>query len=78
MPWRQQSSLLLHILRGACFGYKVIDLDAFSTYFQNNYSLVTNGDMRRIVGDSFQCEIVAGLLREMQWPCVHPFGADPK
>ena len=69
-----------YILRGACFGFRVIDPDCVSSYFQSNYSSITRGDTGRVMGERVRDEIAAGLLCVVDTPCkcVHPLGAVPK
>ena len=69
-----------YILRGACFGYRVIDPDCVSVYFQTNYSSITKGEIGIIMGERVKKEIEAGLVTVVDKPCqcVHPLGSVPK
>ena len=69
-----------YILRGACFGFRVIDPDCVSAYNLNNYSSITKGKTGEVMTTRLQAEIEAGLLRVVSEPCicVHPLGSVPK
>ena len=69
-----------YLLRGVCFGFRVIDSDCVSRYWQGNYSSITKGLTGQTMNDRVKKELDAGLLCEVSRPCacVHPFGAVPK
>ena len=69
-----------YVLRGACFGFRVIDQECVSAYTHNNYSSITKGDTGKIMTVRLKNEIAAGLLCVVSSPCtcVHPLGAVPK
>ena len=69
-----------YMLRGAIFGFRVIDPDWVSSYFQNNYSSITKGDMGVEMSARVRAEVEAGLVCVVDEPCVcvHSLGAVPK
>ena len=69
-----------YILRGACFGYRVIDTDCMSSSFQSNYSSITKGETGKLMNDRVSEELAAGLVSIVDVPCisVNPMGLVPK
>ena len=63
-----------YMLRGAIFGFRVLDPDCVSSYFQNNYSSITKGDTGEEMSARVRAKIDAGLLCVVDKPCVciHP------
>ena len=59
-----------YVLRGACFGYRVIDQDCVSAYFKPNYSSITKGVTGEEMGSRVRAEIEAGILSVVPEPCV--------
>ena len=47
---------------GAILGFRVIDADCVSSYFQNNYSSIAKGDTGEEMSARVQAKIEAGLL----------------
>ena len=68
------------ILRGLCFGFKVINSDCVSAYESGNYSSITEGDVGDRMTARLSEEIDAGLVSVVSEPCIciHPFGCVPK
>ena len=48
-----------YILRGACFGFKVIDKDCNNAYHRDNYGSITKGDVGVVMSGRLQVEIDA-------------------
>ena len=69
-----------YVLRGACFGFRVIDPDCVSAYKLDNYLSITKGKIGEVMARRLKTEIEAGLLRIVSEPCtcVHPLGSVPK
>ena len=69
-----------YVLRGVCFGYRVIDSECDSSYDQANYSSITRGDIGKAMTARLEAEIEGGLLTvvEKQCKCTHPLGSVPK
>ena len=69
-----------YILRGACFGFRVIDDDCSSSYSCGNYTSITKDPIGRVMTARLQAEIDNGLLTVMQEGCVctHALGSVPK
>ena len=67
-----------YMMRGVCFGFKVINDGCKSEYSLDNYSSINK------VGNSMQKKLEIELAEEMisvvssECLCVHPFGAIPK
>ena len=58
-------------------GFRVIDLECVSAYFQLNYSSITKGITAETMGVWVRDEIISGLVWGIMEPyvCVHPLGA---
>lgn len=69
-----------YILRGACFGYRVIDSDCGSSYICNNYSSITKQPIGPVMTDRLKLEIEQGLLTvvDTKCDCTHALGSVPK
>ena len=61
-----------YVLRGACFGFRVIDQDCVSSYFPKKYSSITHGDIGVRMVLKVSWEISEGLLKVVDKPCVCP------
>ena len=68
------------LLKGVCFGFRVIDTECKSRYFKSNYSSITAGAVGETMSDRLLQELESGYLDEVQEPCacVHAMGAVPK
>lgn len=69
-----------YLLRGAIFGFKVIDSDCDSCYRADNYSSITNPDIAPRMGERLAKEIEEGLVSVVREPCtcIHALGSVPK
>ena len=69
-----------YILKGACFGFKVIDDDCDSEYCCGNYTSITKEPIGKIMTDRLREELDSGLLTVMKEGCVciHALGSVPK
>ena len=67
-----------YILRGVCFGFRVIDSNCNSQYFLDNYSSINkvSGSMAGKLKKELEEEMVTVVSTPCT--CVHPFGAVPK
>lgn len=68
------------ILRGACFGYKVIDEQCDSTYNRGNYGSITKGEVGLVMSGRLQAEIEEEMVTIVDEPCacIHALGGVPK
>ena len=69
-----------YILRGACFGFKVIDEDCDSRYNKGNYGSITKGEIGAVMSGRLQVEIEEQMITVVDEPCicVHAMGGVPK
>lgn len=69
-----------YVLRGTCFGYRVIDESCDSTYNKSNYGSITKGEVGVTMCGRLQAEIDEQFLTVVAKPCVciHGRGAVPK
>ena len=69
-----------YILRGACFGYRVIDDECDSAYNENNYGSITKGEVGMAMSGRLQLEIDEEIISVVDEPCVcvHALGSVPK
>ena len=69
-----------YILRGACFGFRVIDQDCDSSYECGNYNSITKDPIGKKMTDRLIEEIANGLLTIVDEKCVctHALGSVPK
>ena len=65
-----------YILRGVCFGFKVIDEDCNSDYQIDNYGSITKGDGGIVKAGCLQVKIDAKFLTIVDKPCacIHALG----
>ena len=69
-----------YILRGACFGYRVIDDDCYSSYACGNYNSITKDPIGAVMTGRLTEELENGLLTivEEKCACTHALGSVPK
>ena len=69
-----------YILRGACFGFRVIDDDCHSSYSCGNYNSITKEPTGKVMTIRLKDELDNGLLTVMKDSCVctHALGSVPK
>ena len=67
-----------YILRGVCFGFRVIDRNCGSNYFLDNYSSINK--VSESMAGKLKKELEEEMVTVVPTPCtcVHPFGAVPK
>ena len=69
-----------YILRGACFGFKVIDDDCDSSYTCGNYTSITKEPVGQVMTTRLREELAEGLLTTTIEKCIctHALGSVPK
>ena len=69
-----------YVLRGVCFGYRVIDAECSSSYSCSNYSSITKSPIGDTMSARLQLEIAEGLVTivEQECVCTHALGSVPK
>ena len=69
-----------YVLRGVCFGFRVIDDTCDSNYNRGNYGSITKGEVGVTMMGRIQAEIDAHMLTVVEHPCrcIHSLGAVPK
>ena len=69
-----------YVLRGTCFGFRVIDEECDSTYNESNYGSITKGEVGISMSGRLQEEIAGEMLSIIEVPCscIHGLGAVPK
>ncbi len=69
-----------YVLRGSCFGFRVIDDNCGSEYSMSNYGSITKGTVGIEMGSRLQSEIDDEFLTvvDKACTCIHGLGAVPK
>ena len=69
-----------YVLRGVCFGFKVIDHNCDSSYVVGNYGSITRGDVCDEMSARLRVEIEEEIVSIVDRPCVcvHAIGSVPK
>ena len=69
-----------YVLRGSCFGFRVIDDTCGSRYSMANYGSITKGNVGIEMGSRLQLEIDEEFLTvvDKACMCIHGLGAVPK
>ena len=69
-----------YILRGICFGFKVIDAVCNSSYNLENYNSILKKGVSEVMSIKLNKELEEEMITRVAVPCVciHPFGAVPK